>query len=466
MHSRQDSRPDEWVSFSFERQRLRVKKGQPLAMALFDHGIVVLGRSFKFHRPRGYYCGRGYCNHCALTVDGLPNVLSCQYAVQGGETVSRERGWPSARHDVLASLGLFQACLRPGFQGHLFPQHPMLARLALRLVGKLAGAHHLPDAAAAKAQIKSRAVRHADVLVVGGGRSGRQAALGAASTGARVLLIQNEDAPDGTQANDQLVASASEGGQTPPAQRLRETTAIERIQGTALGYFEDGVVPVLSEDRTFEVHANKLILATGTYDSPGLFEGNDKPNVVLADGVARLLATQDSCPWTRAVVVTDCARGHVLASRLQGAGVTVALIVDQSEAASRDGAHREALAQASATVVEGHLRSVTGLRRARRVAVDTPQGLVRHEADLVCVVLKPRPADALSQQWKATHPRYETRVSDEIELCVSPDGASTLTVVGRAAAWPDSSAARLKAFAAGRTIASMLTSDAINDSRR
>uniref|UniRef100_UPI0025FFEE1A FAD-dependent oxidoreductase n=1 Tax=Nocardioides sp. TaxID=35761 RepID=UPI0025FFEE1A len=282
----------------------------------------------------------------------------------------------------------------------------------------------------------------ADVLVVGGGLSGCAAALGAAGSGSSVTLVHPGPLGGRANARDSVVTYDQE---TAPAAELAGRLAsavlahrdIRVVDGRVMSYFETGVIPVVADGLVLECRPKHLVVATGSYDVPGLFPGNDKPGVVLADGVSRLLRVDRVVPWRRAVVMTDGDRGSALADQLERAGVEVVAIVVQEGAGdpSEPGPGSADRRADGDRVLRGTVRAARGARALRAVDVEV-EGRVRTiRADLLCVALAPRPANdlALQQQYVAAGtPQAVVGGWAGADLSASTPG---LSVVGSAAGW-------------------------------
>ena len=447
---RNGNRPEpnggECVTFTFEGRTLAARRGQTVAAALLDNGVRILARSFKYHRPRGYTCGYGACNNCAMTVDGLPGVSACTAELRGGEVVQRERGWPNATYDLLRGADAMPRTLGARFQFKHLAHQPRVAHRVEKILGILAGAGVMasPEAATSRMARRIEPARP-DVLVVGGGLSGCQAALGAADTGARVMLV-NRGSLGGRSRARTGDASETEAA----AARVREHANVQVVDGTAIGRFEEELIPVVARDVRYEVTPSAMVIAAGSYELPLLFPGNDKPGVMLVGAARRLLRVERVSPGSRAVVVTDREDGYAAAEELRAGGVTVAAVVDlRARAPEGDGGRAWPVFRGA--VVEGAL----GMRHLRSLVVSAGGSTHRLRCDLACIALGERPADELLLQSIAregnvtsTAVPVATLAAAEAEVRAGRAAADGTWAVGSAAGWDDSNAEAARAAGA------------------
>ncbi len=131
------------ITFDFEGRTLRAFEGEPVAVALHAAGIKVLGRSSKYHRPRGLFCLEGHCASCYLRIDGRPNRRACMTPVRAGLRCERQNAFPTADVDLLrAADWLFPE----GMDHHtLMTQTRVGNLLFLKLVRQMGGSGMLPD---------------------------------------------------------------------------------------------------------------------------------------------------------------------------------------------------------------------------------------------------------------------------------------------------------------------------------
>jgi predicted molibdopterin-dependent oxidoreductase YjgC len=80
------------VKFTFNGREMEGYEGEPIAAALHDAGIRVLGYSSVHKRPRGFYCAIGNCSSCLMTVNGRPNVRTCVEKLVEGMNIETQQG--------------------------------------------------------------------------------------------------------------------------------------------------------------------------------------------------------------------------------------------------------------------------------------------------------------------------------------------------------------------------------------
>jgi sarcosine oxidase subunit alpha len=367
------------LAFSYEGRMIEALAGDTIGSALYAAGERVFSRSFKYHRPRGLYCASGGCASCLLEVDGVPSVRSCTYPVRGGEEVRAQTGRGSLRRDPLAVVDrvggpftpvgfYYRTMIRPR---RAWPRIESLLR-SVTGTGRIGG-----DVGSDRFDIEDR---HADVLVVGGGRSGREAAAAHAAAGRRVTLVDER---------------ADRGAELPGVEVL--------APARALAVYEDNLIPVLAGHLMFRFRVGLLVVATGALEQPLVFPGNDVPGVLTPGAARRLVADWRLSPGARAVVVAPAAE-HV-AALLADAGTEVLAAID----------------------VDARLPALSAVSRRGLLASVAVDGR-RYECDLLVVSAGLQPAYSLAAQAGA-RVRYEpqTGVFAPVEL---PPG---LEVVGSAA---------------------------------
>ncbi|HEV7845814.1 MAG TPA: 2Fe-2S iron-sulfur cluster-binding protein [Thermoleophilaceae bacterium] len=314
---------DTEVSFSFDGRKVTALEGDTIGSALYVDGQRTFSRSFKYHRRRGLLCCAGQCPNCLVAVDGAPGVRACTEPVREGMKVEHMNASPSLDFDVMRTTDLVGGPFTPpGFYYKTFIRPRRFWPLYEKVLRHAAGLGKLRKSQPEREWRTEYRRRHADVLVVGGGAAGLNAAATAAELGADVILADEGPEPGG-----RLLA---EGGVTHARGLVERARAagVEILQNApALGTF-DGLVPVWQGDTLHQIRAQRQIFATGAIEQPLLFPGNDLPGVMLSGGARRLIGMYAVKPGTRAVVATVDDRGLHAALALIEAGVEVLCVAD------------------------------------------------------------------------------------------------------------------------------------------
>ncbi len=244
-----------------------------------------------------------------MTVDGVPNVRICAEPVREGAVVRPQNVLGSLEHDALVVTDKLGGPFTPvGFYYRTMIRPRWAWPLYEKFLRNVAGLGKL-DKHAGRANRYDVEHRRAEVLVVGGGQAGREAAREYAAAGRQVVLVD-------------------EGFVDP----LEDVEVIS--PGRALGIWEGGLVPVDAGRVLYRFRAEKIVVATGTIEQPLVFPGNDLVGVMLPDGVRRLIEDWGIKPAETAVVVTVDEAGREAATALQEAGVQMTASTTSGASAS------------------------------------------------------------------------------------------------------------------------------------
>ena len=177
------------VTFSFYGKPVRAFEGDTFGSALYASGQRIFSRSFKYHRPRGLLCCSGSCANCMMTVDGVPNVRICAEPVREGAVVRPQNVLGSLEHDALVVTDKLGGPFTPvGFYYRTMIRPRWAWPLYEKFLRNVAGLGKL-DKHAGRANRYDVEHRRAEVLVVGGGQAGREAAREHAAAGRQVVLV-------------------------------------------------------------------------------------------------------------------------------------------------------------------------------------------------------------------------------------------------------------------------------------
>ena len=341
------------LHFTFDGRAYAGVAGDTLASALLANGVHLMGRSFKYHRPRGVLASGAEEPNALVAVRRdaaryTPNLRATQVELYEGLAAHSQNRWPTLAFDLGAVNDLLAPFIPAGFyyKTFMWPRRAWQWLYEPR-IRAAAGLGHSPTEADPDRYASRYA--HCDVLVVGAGPAGLAAAAAAAASGARVMLCDEQNEFGGSLlADDPRAAAAIEG--RPALQWLKETLAAlgsnTRVtllpRTTAFGYFPHNLLglnerltehlpdpqPDLPRERQWQVRAREVVLATGAIERPLVFPGNDRPGIMLAGAARTWLNRYGVLPGTRAVVVTACDEAYPAALELQEAGVFIASIAD------------------------------------------------------------------------------------------------------------------------------------------
>lgn len=340
------------LEFRFNGRPLTGWLGDTLASALLANGQRVIGRSFKYHRPRGVL-SIGSEEPAALVTlgDGAraePNSKATTVMLKPGLTATSQNCWPSPRFDLMAINGVFAPFFVAGFYYKTFMRpasawEPLYERVIRRAAG-LGKAPTGPDPDR-YAQVEASC----DVLVVGGGVAGLEAARIAAAAGADVIVAEERawfggqmglvpDVIEGKQGYEWVAGVTRELAALSNVRLLSETAAYGLYDGKVVGLIETlSTTDVgLPRQRSWVVRPRQVIFATGAIEQPLAFVGNDRPGVMLA-GAALGYAYRFGVKPGRAVLLVGGDEQIVrTAISLQQLGVSVVGLVDTRQAPPAD----------------------------------------------------------------------------------------------------------------------------------
>ncbi|HWT60714.1 MAG TPA: sarcosine oxidase subunit alpha family protein [Rhizobium sp.] len=436
------------LGFSFDGKALEGHPGDTLASALLANGVQLVGRSFKYHRPRGILTA-GAAEPNALVTTGSggrtePNTRATMIELYEGLAAKSQNRWPSLGFDVGAVNGLLSPFLSAGFYYKTFMWPAALwEKLYEPVIRKAAGLGRASYEADPDSYEKCWA--HCDLLVIGAGPAGLAAALTAGRAGARVIL-----ADEGPELGGSLLSRSSVEGKPANAllgELLAELEGLSNVRRlprmTVFGWYDDNVFgavervqkhvalpdPERPVERLWRIVARQAILATGAEERPLVFGGNDIPGVMMAGAMRSYLNRQAVAPGKSTVIFTTNDAGYRTAADLEAAGLGVAAIVD-SRADAGKGWQGRAEVLKSARVIDAF-----GGQRLRGVSIETTDGIRRIEADAL----------AMSGGWSpiihlACHRGGKPQWSDEAAAFLAPASQDGLAVAGAAAGLAETTA--------------------------
>jgi sarcosine oxidase subunit alpha len=356
MTARLPPREGEWIDrsrpieFRFEGAAYQGYHGDVLSSALWANGVRLLGRSFKYHRPRGIY-SLANCDINLLVEDGThTNIRGDVLPLTEGLNVRAVNTIGGLTEDRLSIVDWFGAFLPVGFYYKAFHTPRRLFPFYERQMRKVAGLGQINPAGRIEAAPKEYAT--CDILVIGAGASGLGAAIASAEKGLRVLLVDEQPNPGGS-----LHWQHGNEGRRRLQELLDQAATLDtlevRCDTQAGGWYADHWVALFDRRGLTKVRARALVMAAGCIEQPAVFANNDLPGVMLSSAARRLLHLFAVKPCDRCVLLAGNAEGYTTALELHEAGVEVTAIADLRPAGENgDLAHR--VAAAGIAVHAGH----------------------------------------------------------------------------------------------------------------
>ncbi len=336
------------VSFTFNGKRLRGHPGDTLASALLAAGQVIVGRSFKYHRPRGVMAS-GAEDPNALVNLGAgnrhePNQRATTTALFDGLVATSQNHWPSLNWDIGEVNALVPRLLPAGFYYKTFIHpRPFWKHVFEPIIRQSAGLGRAPDPRHADPDRYEHFYAHTDLVIAGGGIAGLAAALQAGRAGLRVILCEQTAHWGGRAPVDGVEIDGLPAGEwvNDAVEQLEKMENVHlRLNCMIAGVYDHGYVIAyerVADDspggdaprhRLWRIRSAQVIAATGALERPLSFPGNDKPGVMLAAAVRDYVVNYGVAPGARTVIVTNNDDAYRTALALDDAGLAVPCIVD------------------------------------------------------------------------------------------------------------------------------------------
>ncbi|WP_037077275.1 sarcosine oxidase subunit alpha [Neorhizobium vignae] len=396
--------PARTARFTFDGKSYTALEGDTVASALLAHGVHLLGRSFKYHRPRGILSAGPEEPNALIDVSRdaarrQPNVRATVQEVFDGAKIASQNRWPSLKFDVGAVNNLFSPFFAAGFyyKTFMWPREAWV-KIYEPFIRRAAGLGVAPTEEDPDHYANRYA--HCDVLIAGAGVAGLTAALSAAATGQSVFLVDEQPEVGGALHYDAATTIDGQNGYDWAQATAAKLKAMPNVtvltRTTVFGYYNHGFLGLaervtdhvakpgkdLPRERLWQVRAKKVVLATGSIERHMVFANNDRPGIMLASAARTFLNHHGVAVGRQVGVYTAHDSAYEAAFDLKRAGVSIAAIVD-----CRADPGEALLAEArrlGISVLSGHSVTDTGGRLrissmtvarngggdARRIAVD------------------------------------------------------------------------------------------------
>ncbi|NSY39336.1 sarcosine oxidase subunit alpha family protein [Leisingera sp. ANG59] len=336
------------LRFTFDGQSYSGHAGDTLASALLSNGVRLMGRSFKYHRPRGpISAGSEEPNALMMIGDGArvePNTRATVAELYDGLTAKSQNAWPSLKLDALGINDVFSNFLTAGFYYKTFMwPRAFWEKFYEPAIRKAAGLGRLsmqedPDC-------YDKGFLHCDLLVIGAGPSGLMAALTAARAGARVILA-DEDFRMGGRLNAETHELGGQSGADWATATLAELASFDTVRlmtrTTVFGAYDHGVFGAVERvsdhlrptgdtrprQTLWRIYARRSLLCAGATERMVGFANNDRPGILQAGALRAYANRWAVTAGLRVTVFTNNDDGHRTARDLAAKGVEIVAVID------------------------------------------------------------------------------------------------------------------------------------------
>ncbi|MCP4818566.1 MAG: sarcosine oxidase subunit alpha family protein [Shimia sp.] len=336
------------MTFSFDGKSMQGFEGDTLASALLANDVRLMGRSFKYHRPRGpLTAGSEEPNALVELRTGArkePNTRATTAELFDGLSAQSQNRWPSLSFDAMAINDRFSNFLTAGFYYKTFMWPAAFwEKVYEPIIRKAAGLgtlSHEPDP-----DSYDKGFLHCDLLVIGAGPAGLVAALTAGRAGVQVI-VADEDFVLGGRLNAETITLSDRSGVDWAADAIAELHALPNVRvlsrTTIIGAFDHGIYgavervsdhlsePAAGKPRQilWRIYSKRAVLAAGATERPIAFENNDRPGIMLASALRSYANRWAVTPSQKIAVFTNNDDGHRTAADLLQKGVTIAAVID------------------------------------------------------------------------------------------------------------------------------------------
>ena len=338
---------DKKISFKFNGKKYFGYEGDTLASALLANGIHLVGRSFKYHRPRGFIgAGVDEPNAHVQLYSGAktePNAIATTVELVEGLVATSQNCWPSVTFDFGAINNLFNKFFPAGFyyKTFMWPKNfwykiyePIIRRAAGLGVAPLK-----PDPDRYEHKFE-----YCDVLVAGSGPSGLASALAAAKNGARVILAEDKPRFGGSLLTDEVTIGNKKGkdwADETISQLKSMPNVIVKNRSQVFGYYDHNMMVMFERtrdhienpteftprQRLWYIRAKEVIVSTGSIERPLVFGNNDRPGIILASAAKEYMKVYGVLVGKKPIIFTNNDSAYDTAIEFKKNGVDP-LVVD------------------------------------------------------------------------------------------------------------------------------------------
>ena len=338
---------DKKISFKFNGKKYFGYEGDTLASALLANGIHLVGRSYKYHRPRGFIgAGVDEPNAKVQLYNGdetEPNAVATEVELVEGLVAKSQNCWPSVSFDVGAINNLFNKFLPAGFyyKTFMWPKN-FWYKIYEPIIRKAAGlgvAPLKPDP-----DRYEHKYEYCDVLVAGSGPSGLASALAAAKNGARVILAEDKPRFGGSLLSDEVTIGNKKGKDWADETIIKlksMSNVIVKNRSQVFGYYDHNMMVMfertkdhiqnpnqfMPRQRLWYIRAKEVIVSTGSIERPLVFGNNDRPGIMLASAAKEYIKVYGVLVGKKPIIFTNNDSAYDVAIEFKKNGIDP-LVVD------------------------------------------------------------------------------------------------------------------------------------------
>ena len=336
MTNRIDQHKLEWIDreqaieIEFEGKKYQGFAGDTISSLLLSNDLPYLGRSFKYHRPRGPLSFANHDINALVETSHQTNIRADITPAKDGEQYFATNTLGGLKNDRRKLLGKFSSFLPVGFYYKAFFKPRFLFPMWERIIRRAAGLGRVN--LEWQAERVAKRYGFCDVLVIGAGPAGMSAALAAADQGVQVMLVDENQEIGGSLDYQYAFDSEVESQRLDLKQRVKAHNKIELLlNAEASAYYHDRWVPVTTPTGIVKVRSKTIVMATGAQEQPAVFHNNDIPGVMLASAAQRMINRYALAPCKKVVLLVANEEGYRVARDCVETGIEVVAIVDLNE---------------------------------------------------------------------------------------------------------------------------------------
>jgi sarcosine oxidase subunit alpha len=382
--------PSEKLTLSYQGKTFQGVAGDTVATALFAGGVRIFARSLKYHRPRGLYSLDGECSNTCMDVNGIPNVRTENTLLKNGMTVKAQNVVGSANRDWLAFIDKLDWMMPAGFYYKTMHKPAAMWPVAMKRIRKAAGLGVISADYQMKGNYDERYLK-AEVTVIGGGAAGMSAALAAAESGQRIVLLESRPhlgggfdyrvttGADGKPLYQRARELAAKVEQTANIRVFKHTSVVGSYTNNLITAFQVGGPDDVFSERYLEIRSESVVVASGCIERPLVFDNNERPGVMQVGCAHRLARTWGLLPGNQAVFSVGHDLGLEAAVDLFDLGLQISCVADARE----DGQNPKlllALAQRKIPLLKGWVATKAhGGKRIEKATLATLDGTIKRQ---------------------------------------------------------------------------------------